>query len=119
MDYMDRLRIQYEERLRAKARDDYEAEKNLDLQRHYAAQEREIAKLHQRRRFVEFHGHRRAFEITLRNWAIGGGILAILSFIGSLSDDGFFKSLGNAFVLFLACAGIGFLRANHIVNSVR
>ena len=112
MDYMDRLRIQYEERLRAKARDDYAAEREQ-------AQRAQIERLQHRERYVLFHGREGAFRTTVTKWTLAAAIISVLGFFGSIGDDGFLKALGSAATAFAVITGIGVIRAYHLVNSVR
>ena len=115
MSYADNERrriIMQDEADRAYAREQYA------LRRGRQAQE-QVNRDEQRRRYFAYHGNEGVFRITVVKWAIAAAVLACVSFFGSIGDDGFFKALGDAFLCFLVIAGIGVVRAYHLVNSVR
>lgn len=112
MDYMERMRIQYEERHRAKARDDYADDQERARRNH-------LASIEEREHYVATHGRDGAFRRTLRKWSIAGAALAILGFAGSIGESGFSKALESAIYVFVFFGVIGIWRAFSIVNSVR
>ena len=108
----ERRRVEEDERYRI-----YSREQNALYRAQQAREQR--TKNEQRQMYVARHGREGAIRNTVRKWMLGAAVWAVLSFFGSIAEDGFFKAVGAALLSFIVITGIGAIRAVYIVNSVR